>query len=42
MRTELRTVLAALGEQHVEYVIIGGVALVASGSSRVTEDLDIC
>jgi len=26
----------------VQYVVIGGVALVASGSSRVTEDLDIC
>jgi predicted nucleotidyltransferase len=42
MATDLRAVLAALAEQHVEFVIIGGVAMVASGSSRVTEDLDIC
>jgi predicted nucleotidyltransferase len=42
MATDLRAVLAALAEQQVEFVIIGGVALVASGSSRVTEDLDIC
>jgi hypothetical protein len=42
MATDLRAVLAALAEQQAEFVIIGGVALVASGSSRVTEDLDIC
>lgn len=42
MATDLRAVLAALAEQEVEFVIIGGVALVASGSSRVTEDLDLC
>ena len=42
MATDLRAVLSALAEQQVEFVIIGGVALVASGSSRVTEDLDIC
>jgi hypothetical protein len=42
MATDLRAVLAALAEQQAESVIIGGVALVASGSSRVTEDLDIC
>lgn len=42
MRTDLRAILQALDEEHVDYVIIGGIALVASGSSRVTEDLDIC
>jgi hypothetical protein len=42
MRTDLRTVLEALAKHGVEYVIVGGLALVASGSTRVTEDLDLC
>jgi hypothetical protein len=35
-------VLDALVEHRVAFVVIGGVALVLHGSSRVTQDLDIC
>jgi hypothetical protein len=42
MATDLLAVLQALAEERVDFVIIGGVALVASGSSRVTEDLGLC
>jgi hypothetical protein len=31
-----------LNQSEVEYVVIGGVALVAHGSARATFDLDIC
>ena len=31
-----------LNDSEVEYVVIGGVALVAHGSARATFDLDIC
>ena len=33
--------IRALGEQRVEYVIIGGVALAMHGSAYLTNDLDI-
>lgn len=35
-------ILRRLGEHQVEFVIIGGLAGVAHGSSLVTEDLDVC
>lgn len=34
--------LAILNNAEVEYVVIGGVALVAHGSARATFDLDVC
>lgn len=42
MATDFRRLLDSLVEHRVEFVIIGGVALVLHGSSRVTQDLDIC
>jgi predicted nucleotidyltransferase len=35
-------VIDALLAQRVDFVIIGGVALVLHGSARVTRDLDLC
>ncbi|MBI3763329.1 MAG: hypothetical protein HY260_15895 [Chloroflexi bacterium] len=40
--TEIEAVLTLLGQGHVEFVIIGGVAAIAHGSARVTFDLDVC
>jgi hypothetical protein len=34
--------LGILNQAEVEYVVVGGVALVAHGSARATFDLDIC
>jgi len=34
--------LTLLNKAEVEYVVIGGVALVAQGSARATFDLDVC
>jgi hypothetical protein len=34
--------LRLLSERHVEYVLIGGLAMRAHGSAHLTEDLDIC
>ena len=42
MATDFRKVIASLAGEGVDYVIIGGLALVAHGSSRVTVDLDLC
>lgn len=36
-----RAVLKALHEHDVEYILIGGVAVIFHGVSRVTKDLDI-
>ena len=33
-------VLRALAEEHVDYVLIGAVAMMAHGLVRATEDLD--
>ncbi|MEM7607131.1 MAG: hypothetical protein AAF411_17395 [Myxococcota bacterium] len=38
----IRELLDALHEGGVDFVVIGGVAMVARGSSRATFDLDIC
>jgi hypothetical protein len=35
-------ILEALDNHAVEYVIVGGMALVIHGSARVTYDLDVC
>lgn len=42
MATNFRTILDALLDQDVELVIVGGVALVARGAPRTTEDFDLC
>lgn len=39
---DFRTIAEALRAAGVEFVIIGGVALVLHGSPRVTVDLDLC
>jgi hypothetical protein len=38
---DLRGLLLALGEEGVEFVVIGGVAVAAHGFVRATEDVDI-
>jgi hypothetical protein len=40
--TDFPRLIEALVVEQVEFVIIGGVALVLHGSARVTQDLDIC
>lgn len=42
MATNFRAILEALIEQQVEFVVVGGVALVARGAPRTTEDIDLC
>jgi len=38
---ELETMLERLSSAGVDYVVIGGIAMVAHGSARLTRDLDI-
>jgi len=40
--TDFQRLVEALERHNVQYVIIGGVAMVLHGSARVTQDLDIC
>jgi hypothetical protein len=40
--TDVQRLLDALGAGGVRFVVVGGVALVLRGSSRVTLDLDLC
>lgn len=40
--TDFATLLKALRDARVEFVIVGAYAAVAHGSSQVTRDLDIC
>lgn len=40
--TDFRKLLDALAAGHVDFVLIGGLAMTLRGSSRVTEDLDLC
>lgn len=42
MIPDFRVLLTALVQRQVDFVIVGGVALVLHGSARVTRDLDIC
>ena len=42
MATNFRTILLALFAEQVEFVVVGGVALIARGAPRTTEDIDIC
>ncbi|MGH7654086.1 MAG: hypothetical protein ACREN6_05420 [Gemmatimonadaceae bacterium] len=39
--TQLERLLTALQRAHVEFIIVGGVAARAHGSSRLTDDLDV-
>jgi hypothetical protein len=34
--------LQALHREGVEFVVIGGIGVIARGSARLTDDLDIC
>jgi predicted nucleotidyltransferase len=40
--TNVETILKALHDERVEFIIIGGAAAVLHGSAYVTADLDIC
>lgn len=40
--TDLQKLLEVLTDAGVEFVVVGGVALVLRGSDRVTVDLDLC
>ncbi|MDQ3242282.1 MAG: hypothetical protein M3Q09_00925 [Gemmatimonadota bacterium] len=40
--TDFARLLAALHRSRVEYIIIGGVAATVHGSSRLTQDVDVC
>lgn len=42
MASEFQRLIEALADHEVDHVIIGGVAMVLHGSSRVTQDLDVC
>src|SRR5918992_1270731 len=42
MIPDFRRLLIALVDQDVEFVIVGGIALILQGSARLTRDLDIC
>ena len=42
MATDFRRLIESLCDHGVEFVIVGGVALVLHGSARTTQDLDIC
>ena len=36
------TILRSLVANGVEFVVVGGLAMITHGSSHVTDDLDIC
>ena len=42
MTPDYRVLVTALVDRDVQFVIVGGIALVLRGSARVTRDLDIC
>lgn len=42
MIPDYQSFIAALTDHDVDFVIVGGVALVLHGSPRVTRDLDVC
>jgi predicted nucleotidyltransferase len=42
MTTDFARLLAVLHKAGVEYIIIGGVAATVHGSSRLTQDVDVC
>lgn len=42
MTPDYEALIGALVDRHVDFVVIGAVALVLHGSARVTRDLDVC
>lgn len=42
MATRFGELLGRLAEERVDFVLIGGLALIAQGASRATVDVDIC
>jgi len=40
--TRFGELLGRLASEHVDFVLIGGLALIAQGASRATVDVDIC
>jgi hypothetical protein len=40
--TDVQKLIEALADARVDFVIVGGVAMVLRGSSRVTIDVDLC
>jgi len=38
----LRSLLGRLAAHQVDFVVVGGIAMIAHGSGRLTQDLDIC
>jgi predicted nucleotidyltransferase len=40
--TDFAKLLSVLTKQRVDYIIVGGVAATVHGSSRLTQDVDIC
>lgn len=39
--TNFEALLGALGQNQVEFIVVGGAAALAHGSARFTQDLDI-
>jgi len=39
--TDFEALLHALNENDIDYIVVGGAAALAHGSSRFTQDLDI-
>jgi len=39
---DVQRLLRRLNERNVEFVVIGGLAMITQGSATVTEDLDLC
>lgn len=42
MTPDYESILTALDDHEVDFVIVGAIAMVLHGSARVTRDLDIC
>lgn len=42
MKTDFKLLLSKLHENNIDFIIVGGFAAAAYGSSFVTHDLDIC
>jgi hypothetical protein len=40
--TNFRAILETLLDANVAFVVVGGVALIARGAPRTTEDIDLC
>ena len=40
--TDFQSVIALLVEANVEFVLIGGLAMISHGASHITTDIDIC